>query len=78
MIIQYFFLNWTDFLEPVRATAIVGFISLLFALVLIILKIFVMKDKKNILFVAIGSTLVGGKIYVDYVINTCLEKCDIV
>lgn len=78
MIIQYFFLNWTDFLEPVRATAIVGFISLLFALVLIILKIFVMKDKKNILFVAIGSTFVGGKIYVDYVINTCLEKCDIV
>eukprot|EP00105_Crassostrea_gigas_P029614 XP_011451605.1 PREDICTED: uncharacterized protein LOC105345225 [Crassostrea gigas] len=49
-----------DFLEPVRATAIVGFISLLFALVLIILKIFVMKDKKNILFVAIGSTFVGA------------------
>lgn len=69
----HFFFHWTDWLEPVRATAIVGFISLLFALVLIILKIFVMKDKKNILFVAIGSTFVGGKIYVDNVIHACLK-----
>lgn len=64
---------WTDFLEPVRATAIVGFITLLFALVLIILKKFVIKDKKNILFVAIVSTFVGGKIYVYYVIYVCLK-----
>lgn len=73
-----FFFHWTDWLELVRATAIVGFISLLFALVLIILKIFVMKDKKNILFVAIGSTFVGGKIYVDNVIRACHKNCDII
>lgn len=61
-----------------RVIVIVGFILFLFVFVLIILKIFVMKDKKNILFVVIGSIFVGGKIYVDYVINICFEKCDIV
>lgn len=66
----------TDRLEPVRATVIIGSISLLIALVLLILKIFVMKDKKNILFLAIGSTFVRGNIFVYSVIHFCLKNCN--
>lgn len=72
----YLFLYLTDRLEPVRATVIIGSISLLIALVLLILKIFVMKDKKNILFLAIGSTFVGGNIFVYSVIHFCLKNCN--
>lgn len=61
-----------------RVIVIVGFILFLFVFVLIILKNFVMKDKKNILFVVIGSIFVGGKIYVDCVIYFCFKNCDIV
>lgn len=56
---MYFF--WTDWLKGVRATSILGCISLLGALVLTILKMFVMKDKKPILFAAVGTAFVGGK-----------------
>lgn len=38
-----------------------GFISLLVALVMTILKMFFMKDKKPIFLAAIGTAFIGGK-----------------
>lgn len=55
--------DWTevqDWFNAVRATSILGFISLLVAIVVILLKMFVMKDMKPILFAAIGSAFVGA------------------
>lgn len=49
-----------DWLKAVRATSILGFLSLLFALVMIILKMFLMKDRKPILLAGIGTAFVGA------------------
>lgn len=54
----YFF---TDWFKAVRATSILGFISLLVGIVMILLKMFVVKDMKPVLFAAIGAAFVGGK-----------------
>lgn len=53
-----FFLDW---FKAVRATSILGFISLLVGIVMILLKMFVVKDMKPVLFAAIGAAFVGGK-----------------
>lgn len=42
-----------------------GFISLLVALVMTILKLFFLKDMKPALFASIGTDFIGGKSYVD-------------
>lgn len=55
---ELFFLDW---FKAVRATSILGFISLLVGIVMILLKMFVVKDMKPVLFVAIGAAFVGGK-----------------
>lgn len=55
---ELFFLDW---FKAVRATSILGFISLLVGIVMILLKMFVVKDMKPVLFAAIGSAFVGGK-----------------
>jgi hypothetical protein len=38
-----------------------GFLLLVVAVVMTVLKLFVMKDKKQVLLAAIGTSLVGGK-----------------
>lgn len=48
-------------MKAVRATSILGFLLFLVALVMVILKMFVTKDKKPVLFAAIGTAFVGGK-----------------
>lgn len=50
----------TDWLKAVRATSIMGFISLLVALVMTILKLFFLKDMKPALFAAIGTAFIGA------------------
>jgi hypothetical protein len=55
-------LLFTDWLKAAQAMAILAFLVLVVALVTTILKLFVMKDKKPLLFVAIGSSFAGGKI----------------
>lgn len=50
-------------MKAVRATSILGFISLYVALVVTILKLFFLKDMKPALFAAIGSAFNGGKSY---------------
>lgn len=60
-----FLLSLTDWFKAVRATSIMGFISLLVALVMTILKMFFMKDKKPIVLAAIGTAFIGGKSYID-------------
>lgn len=55
--------NWTevqDWFKAVRATSILGFISLLVGIVMILLKMFVVKDMKPVLFAAIGAAFVGA------------------
>lgn len=52
---------FTDWFKAVRATSILGFISLLVSIVMILLKMFVVKDMKPVLFAAIGAAFVGGK-----------------
>ncbi|XP_052690556.1 uncharacterized protein LOC128168352 [Crassostrea angulata] len=49
----------SDWFKAVRATSIMGFISLLVALVMTILKMFFMKDKKPIVLAAIGTAFIG-------------------
>lgn len=51
----------SDWFKAVRATSILGFISLLVGIVMILLKMFVVKDMKPVLFAAIGAAFVGGK-----------------
>lgn len=48
-------------MKAVRATSILGFLLFLVALVMVILKMFVTKDKKPVFFAAIGTAFVGGK-----------------
>lgn len=55
---ELFFLDW---FKAVRATSILGFISLFVGIVMILLKMFVVKDMKPVLFAAIGAAFVGGK-----------------
>lgn len=50
-------LGW---MKAVRATSIIGFLLFLVALVMVILKMFVTKDKKPVLFAAIGTAFVGA------------------
>lgn len=52
---------FTDWFKAVRATSILEFISLLVGIVMILLKMFVVKDMKPVLFAAIGAAFVGGK-----------------
>lgn len=42
--------------------SILGFLSVLVSLVMLILKMFVIKDKKPVVLAAIGTAFVGGKI----------------
>lgn len=49
-----------DWFKAVRATSILGFISLLVSIVMILLKMFVVKDMKPVLFAAIGAAFVGA------------------
>lgn len=51
----------SDWFKAVRATSILGFISLFVGIVMILLKMFVVKDMKPVLFAAIGAAFVGGK-----------------
>lgn len=51
---------FTDWLEAAQAMGILAFLALLVAVVTTILKLFVMKDKKPLLFAAIGSSFAGG------------------
>lgn len=55
------FIVFTDWMKAVRATSIIGFLLFLVALVMVILKMFVTKDKKPVLFAAIGTAFIGGK-----------------
>jgi hypothetical protein len=52
----------TDWLKAAQAMAILALLVLVVALVTTILKLFVMKDKKPLLFAAIGSSFAGGNI----------------
>ncbi|XP_048727491.1 uncharacterized protein LOC125645736 [Ostrea edulis] len=49
-----------DWLEAAQAMGILAFLALLVAVVTTILKLFVMKDKKPLLFAAIGSSFAGA------------------
>lgn len=49
-----------DWLEAVQAMSILGFLVLLVAVVMTILKLFVMKDNKPVLFAGIGTSFAGG------------------
>lgn len=49
-----------DWFKAVRATSILGFISLLVGIVMILLKMFVVKDMKPVLFAGIGAAFVGA------------------
>lgn len=59
-IICYF----ADWLKAVRATSILGLLLVLVALVMLILRMSVMKDRKPALLAAIGTTFVGGKSFI--------------
>lgn len=62
-ITQSVLLSSTDWLKAVRATSILGFVSLLVALVVTILKLFFLKNMKPALFAVIGTAFIGGKSY---------------
>nr|XP_034336550.1 uncharacterized protein LOC105346258 [Crassostrea gigas] len=49
-----------DWLEAVRATSILGSLLVLAAIVMLILRMFVMQDRNPVLFAAIGTTFVGA------------------
>ncbi|XP_061180387.1 uncharacterized protein LOC133188929 [Saccostrea echinata] len=49
-----------DWLKAVRAMSVLGFLVLVVAAVMAILKLFVLKDKQIILFVAIGTAFAGA------------------
>lgn len=49
-----------DWLKAVRATSILGFVSLLVALVVTILKLFFLKNMKPALFAVIGTAFIGA------------------
>lgn len=49
-----------DWFKAVQAMSILGFLLLIAAVVMTVLKLFVMKDKKPILFAGIGTSFVGG------------------
>uniref|UniRef100_A0A8W8N838 Uncharacterized protein n=1 Tax=Magallana gigas TaxID=29159 RepID=A0A8W8N838_MAGGI len=53
-------LDVLDYMKAVRATSIIGFLSFLVALIMVILKLFVTKDKKAVLFAAIGTAFNGA------------------
>lgn len=53
-----------DWERAVRAMSILGFLVLIVAVVMTVLKLFVMKDKKPVLFAGIGTSFAGGKIYI--------------
>uniref|UniRef100_A0A8W8NFH9 Uncharacterized protein n=1 Tax=Magallana gigas TaxID=29159 RepID=A0A8W8NFH9_MAGGI len=50
----------TDWQKGVRAMSILGFLVLIVAVVMTVLKLFVMKDKKPVLFAGIGTSFAGG------------------
>ncbi|XP_061180367.1 uncharacterized protein LOC133188904 [Saccostrea echinata] len=49
-----------DWLKAVRAMSILGFLVLVVPVIMVVLKLFVLKDKKPILLVAIGTAFVGA------------------
>ncbi|XP_065940680.1 uncharacterized protein [Magallana gigas] len=49
-----------DWERAVRAMSILGFLVLIVAVVMTVLKLFVMKDKKPVLFAGIGTSFAGG------------------
>lgn len=49
-----------DWEKGVRAMSILGFLVLIVAVVMTVLKLFVMKDKKPVLFAGIGTSFAGG------------------
>lgn len=49
-----------DWFKAVQAMSILGFLVLLVAVVMTILKLFVMKDNKPVLFAGIGTSFAGG------------------
>lgn len=51
----------TGWFELVRAFSILGLLLLIVAVVMTVLKLFVMKDKKPVLFAGIGTSFAGGK-----------------
>lgn len=57
-----------DWKKAVRAMSILGLLVLSVAVFMTVLKLFVMKDKKPVLFAGIGTSFAGGKIY----ISTCI------
>ncbi|XP_055998267.1 uncharacterized protein LOC125645735 [Ostrea edulis] len=60
--VDYLFTNGssTDWLKAVQAMSILGFLTLLVASVMTILKLFVLKDNKPVLLVAIGTSFTGA------------------
>ena len=51
----------TGWFSAVKAMTILGLLALLVALGMAIMKLFVLKDSKIVLFVAVGSAFAGGK-----------------
>ena len=51
----------TGWFSAVKAMTILGLLALLVALGMTIMKIFVLKDSKVALFVAVGAAFAGGK-----------------
>lgn len=49
-----------DWMEAVQAMSILGFLVLVVAVVMTVLKLFVMKDNKPVLFAGIGTSFAGG------------------
>ncbi|XP_061188415.1 uncharacterized protein LOC133196560 [Saccostrea echinata] len=49
-----------DWLKAVRAMSILGFLVLMVAAIMAVLKLFVLKDKQPVLFVAIGTAFAGA------------------
>ena len=51
----------TGWFSAVKAMTILGLLALLVALGMTIMKLFVLKDGKVVLFAAVGSAFAGGK-----------------
>ncbi|XP_048781320.1 uncharacterized protein LOC125683866 [Ostrea edulis] len=49
-----------DWFKAVQALSIMGLLSLLLAVVMVVLKLFVLKDSKAVIFVAIGASFAGA------------------
>lgn len=63
-IIQFTDILNADWQKAVRAMSILGLLLLIVAVVMTIMKLFVMKDKKPVLFAGIGTSFAGGEIYI--------------